>query len=178
VASATRGAILQALALAAAALIGAGATVALSRVLERRHYNRSLNAVPLGAQLPRDDQRKSGFEFQKARDEKFRARFSAETRDDSWAGDAEGKIRRLVTDAVVRQNMTGAVEAVECKATTCQVAMRWPSFAETTTQFRGVLGLNMPCSSEMFLPEPTNQETPYEATLMLGCEGWRQNPPR
>lgn len=65
--------------------------------------------------------------------------------------------------------------AVDCRTTSCSVALKWPSLHEAKSHYIHAIGasLRIGCSKTIVIPEQANADGSVEATLMLDCTEWR-----
>jgi hypothetical protein len=109
------------------------------------------------------------------RDSELHARYEAESPDPRWARDAAAAIGNSLKERA--QNGTFTIGEIDCKTTLCKASVSWPSYPAAHSEFRRLLGLAVPCATEIFVPRPENEDRPYDATLMLDCEPWRTGGP-
>lgn len=67
------------------------------------------------------------------------------------------------------------VGAVDCRTTTCSVALKWPSLGAAKSHYTHAIGasLRIGCSKTVVIPDEANADGSVDATLMLDCTDWR-----
>lgn len=79
----------------------------------------------------------------------------------------------------IAQTSSFELVQTECRTTSCLATMQWPTYGKAQAEWRKLLhhGYQANCSREITLPEPSDETAPYQATLVLDCEGWRAETP-
>jgi len=64
----------------------------------------------------------------------------------------------------------------ECRSTSCSATVQWPDYGTAVSSYTALLyqQTQIGCAREIVLPEPTNRETPYQASVLYDCTALRQ----
>jgi hypothetical protein len=95
---------------------------------------------------------------------------SRETRDSNWAPGAEAQ---LTTDFGATKSSDGfSVRGVDCRSKTCLVNLEWKNYGEAVAGWSStvVRQYQLNCAREILLPEPSNPDVPYQASLVFSCD--------
>ena len=91
-----------------------------------------------------------------------------EARDPSWAGPMEASLSRAIE--ALEESTGAALEAVQCRAQTCEATVRFEGYAEARaggpTLVSGIV--NRECSKRLTL-SGDHDAAPYDATLYFDC---------
>jgi hypothetical protein len=104
--------------------------------------------------------------------EEHRARldqFDKKAREPVWGDTHEPLLRDELQE--IREQLDFDVVNVSCKHPDCVATVRWPDHGSARQHYAMLAhrGYHMNCETSIMLPEPTDPEAAYEASVILAC---------
>ncbi len=125
--------------------------------------------APVRAVDPAPIDRQAGLEDTRRAFEQRVAAHAAAPRNAAWATATEHAIAETLTKNANDRPQSFALEAVDCRTTTCVARMRWASEDAARADVRAVVeNADVPCARQIALPEATAGGA-YEASLLFDC---------
>ena len=89
--------------------------------------------------------------------------------DAAWSGAAESQLEQEISTLSATENFE--LLRTQCRTNTCSATVQWPSYGGALDHFSALLHADYKtaCAREVVLPEPTQRDAPYEATVLFDC---------
>ncbi|MGK3965249.1 hypothetical protein WMF38_13845 [Sorangium sp. So ce118] len=88
--------------------------------------------------------------------------------DPTWAPQARAS---LLTEIRTVGSGTFDVRDVDCRTNTCAAVLEWKNYEEAFSSWSTAVEHNygVNCAREILLPEPSDRDAPYQATMVMTC---------
>jgi len=99
---------------------------------------------------------------------------ASEPIDANWSRSASGSFTDDLQQLASAQRFQ--LINTDCRSSSCSATVQWSDYGTAASNYTALLHqqTQLGCAREMVLPEPTNREAPYQASVLYDCSALRQ----